>query len=1626
MKKIYLVAAFLMTSLMVKGQEGKYQVLFASKTVQLEEGYTQKSLTDGDQPVAGRFVRLLQIQRPFIGNEKGQLEKLGVQFHDYIPYNAFIVSFPANFDVNRLPKNLVRSVQNIQPDWRISENLYLNNIPSWAIKPNNQLELVLVPAPFLTQDQVVKLLDLCGVRMEILRFRGKYVDVTVAKDDIDKLSHLQFLTFIHPGEEPGEPENDRSRTASKVSMLNNRYGIPTNFDGSGVIISLGDDGDIGPHIDYAGRLTSVAGASNGDHGDHVAGTIFGAGNRNPEGMGMAPGAEMLYYSYPGNLNNAAQDYNAVGIRITSSSYSNGCNAGYTTFARDIDLTSFLNPKLIHVFSAGNNGTQDCNYGAGATWGNITGGHKLGKNAIAVANLTHEDILASSSSRGPASDGRIKPDVGTVGTSVFSTTDPNNYNTKTGTSMSCPGVSGSLAIIYQAYKESHSQEEPDGGLAKAHLMNTADDLGNAGPDFRFGFGKINVPRAIQAIQNNWDLTDSIATGQTKNHTITVPANTAEVRVMLYWTDPPGSVSSARALVNDLNISTSNNNQTYLPWVLDPTPNPTNLNSPALRAVDSLNNVEQVTILNPVGNVNVTVSGIVPMGSPQKYFIVYYFVADEVKITYPAGGESLIPGETVQIRWDASPGTGSFAVEYSANNGQTWVNLGTTSAANRFRNWTVPNTVTGQGLIRVTRGNQVAQSSSNFTIFSQANGLSIQTACPDSLVFTWNNVAGATGYVIYKLGDKYMDSIGFSTTNSFVINPFNPVEGMWVTVAPRGANNAIGRRSIALEVSPGLSNCFLSRDIAMDALVNPKPGKFPSCQTIAGVEYQISNRGVTHLTNIPVGYRINQGTIFWDTVAGPIAPSQTVLVTASHIPTLAAGTHQIAIFNNMLDDGNPYNDTVLTSIEIYPATSITLPYSENFGGMNLCTNRSACGNDNCALGLGWVNETNGSQDNIDWLVRNGASPSGGTGPSQAFTPATAAGRYLLVEATGCFGQEARLVSPCINLTNASLPEMSFRYHMFGIAMGELHVDVLVDGKVQKDVIPPLVGDKGDNWLLQKIDLTPYVGKDINVIFRAITGSNFQSDMGLDGIEIYEATSPPTAAFTVSNSNPCINQEVAVEEKGTLVQSRLWDITPNTFNLTQGSTLTSKNLFVAFTAYGTYNIKLTTTNAFGQDSVITNQAVTVAPGGNFALVENFAWGVPPTGWSITNIDNNETWKRSQPLTISSGSNSQLVPVVECFNYQIIGQEDFLTVPKIDLSSFTAPVLKFDVAYARRDGQSMDGLEVELSTNCGVSFDTVIYSKFGSALATAANTPAFFRPLSATEWRVETIDLSGFKVSDVVVRFKSINDNGNNLYIMNVNILDTTVGPPTATIVPSMTDVCRFDTIIYSAITTNNPTGYSWDFGLGANPQTAVGPGPHAVTYQFVGNNRTVRLNVFNRGGLGATAINSVSVLPLPLASFTQNILGNQVQFNNQSLGNPTAYFWDFGDGNTSNVVSPTHTYATGGVYQAYLAIQTDCGPDTLRRQISFTNISTEDPQLGLNNLVVSPNPTKGELFISLDKPENKNLQFTIKDLAGRIVVEETYNLYKSSGTARMDLSHIAKGSYMLTIADEAHVRVVKIIVQ
>ncbi len=84
-------------------------------------------------------------------------------------------------------------------------------------------------------------------------------------------------------------------------------------------------------------------------------------------------------------------------------------------------------------------------------------------------------------------------------------------------------------------------------------------------------------------------------------------------------------------------------------------------------------------------------------------------------------------------------------------------------------------------------------------------------------------------------------------------------------------------------------------------------------------------------------------------------------------------------------------------------------------------------------------------------------------------------------------------------------------------------------------------------------------------------------------------------------------------------------------------------------------------------------------------------------------------------------------------------------------------------------------------------------------------------------------------------------------------------------------------------------------------------------------VMLAVVGSTGCMDTAIANIEVLPIPVANFNVtgfNCNNRTVQFLDSSIL-ATSYKWRFGDGDTSNLASPSHTYAADGVYAVSLTI-------------------------------------------------------------------------------------------------------------
>lgn len=1039
----------------------------------------------------------------------------GFETFEYLPtHSAFARVAQSDFNAAKARLEAAGGrLLHLKPEWKLSDRLTRADYPEWAWLEGKEMKIWLRFWPQLDPQKVEAELQAAGLRIIDQNLSEDLFAVAHNPEQLDQLMALPQIVYIQEMEDPGEPENFVARTNVRVNTLQSLTGNGLNYDGTGVMIAHNDAGWLGPHIDFIGRLVQVQnGPAGSDHGDHTAGTIFGAGNMDPQGIGMAPGADMFYNTYPNNLNTADLIYQNRNARLTSNSFSNGCNAGYTNFTRQLDQDAFDNPNMLHVFSAGNNGTSDCGYGAGNGWGNITGGHKIAKNVITVGNVNHTDGLATSSSRGPTTDGRIKPDLVAVGTQVFSTTDiprNNSYDRKTGTSMSCPGVTGSLAVLMQAFKD-HYNQEPHGSLLRGILLNGCDDLGNPGPDFRYGFGRMNVNRSYQILADSAFHSGTLTNGDSMSFTLNVPANTPEMRVMLVWPDLPASTSASKALVNDLDLKLDDGSNVYLPWTLDNTATVAALNNNAVRGNDRDNNVEQITVSNPsAGNVTLTVTGHnIPSGS-QDFYLVYYFEKDDLVITYPQERQALATGTSQLLRWDAPQSTAGFNAEFSFDGGNAWLPINTSPASSRTLTWVVPNIASDQVYLRIFNANDT-DVVGPMTIVQVPALLSIDAACPDSVELSWRATPNASGYVLYRLGQKYMDSVAYVKDTTHARLAHDPLVEDFYAIAAVVNDSSIGYRSVAVEKRPGVFNCVVPRDLTLTEVPFPGYGEIPSCGLNGAqpVQVIVKNSGQQTISNFDVSFRRTGSGVTTETVNATLQPGDTMRyvfqATTALLPNV---TLSYDFWVSAAGDGNPFNDTISTVVREVTSNqgSWPLPYSEDFESFGICRDDADCGFTNCNLGNGWINARNFNLDDIDWRTFAGSTFSQNTGPTRDHNPGTASGQYLYLEASGnCDSALAILTSPCIDLDSTFNPEAEIFYHMLGPGqMGNLSVDVFDGQRWYLDVVPSLKGNQSSTWESLKIDLRDFEGRVVNLRFRGKTGEGFRSDMALDDFSVYNTS-------------------------------------------------------------------------------------------------------------------------------------------------------------------------------------------------------------------------------------------------------------------------------------------------------------------------------------------------------------------------------------------------------------------------------------------------------------------------------------------------------------------------------------------
>ena len=197
-----------------------------------------------------------------------------------------------------------------------------------------------------------------------------------------------------------------------------------------------------------------------------------------------------------------------------------------------------------------------------------------------------------------------------------------------------------------------------------------------------------------------------------------------------------------------------------------------------------------------------------------------------------------------------------------------------------------------------------------------------------------------------------------------------------------------------------------------------------------------------------------------------------------------------------------------------TSVTSPL---FTFTTLCDFALAPTNETFDSGFSqcWAQETN---DDFDWTVDAGGTPSGGTGPSDDFT---GGGNYLYTEASSprASGDVATVYSEIIDISGLTNPGLKFLNHMYGSAIGTLTVD-LWDASTGTNLGTVFThsGDRGNQWNEEIIALS----SNTNIIQFSITatlglntsGQTWPGDIAIDEfgvIEIPSCLSPSNINLT-----------------------------------------------------------------------------------------------------------------------------------------------------------------------------------------------------------------------------------------------------------------------------------------------------------------------------------------------------------------------------------------------------------------------------------------------------------------------------------------------------------------------------------
>jgi len=525
---------------------------------------------------ANTHLYYVQFVTQPLNEYRAAIRELGGTVYQFIANHAHIVRMTPEVRERVAALPYVRQIGPWHPAYRLEEFMRDNPDRAAELFPHQRYNIqVFEPGPAQKETVAQRIQALGGIID--MRDAGKYhLSATLTPAQLYQVVRWDEVAFIDRWT-PFTSDMDIVRAVGGADQIETLAGY-TGIGVRGEVIDLGFN--LG-HVDFASRpLILHTTADDNYHGSACMGIIFGDGTGSPAARGLCPDGQGIAADWD-VVSTGTPRYNHTGELVQhpyyalfqSASVGSSQTSAYTIESADTDSMLF-DFDIIHCQSQSNMGSTASRPQAWA------------KNIVSCGAVKHfntadlsDDCWCNGASIGPASDGRIKPDLCFWYDHIHTCSSGSSSaytDTFGGTSSATPCIAGHFGLFFQMWSDGIFGNEvypPGGGptghdvfdnrphmsTAKAFMINTASAYPFSGTTH--DLTRVHQGWGLPDVLYLWEMRDKISfidetellqNMESVEYSAFVEEGVPSFRTTLVYADPPGVPSSSQHRINDLTL------------------------------------------------------------------------------------------------------------------------------------------------------------------------------------------------------------------------------------------------------------------------------------------------------------------------------------------------------------------------------------------------------------------------------------------------------------------------------------------------------------------------------------------------------------------------------------------------------------------------------------------------------------------------------------------------------------------------------------------------------------------------------------------------------------------------------------------------------------------------------------------------------------------------------------------------------------------------------------------------------------------------------------------------------------------------------------------------------------------